>query len=721
MKHILIRLVSLLLILCLLVPTAVAETAGESLPGGISIRYLFVRNGSAHALTYEGLMYRLTDGGWQELGNAYEDVWAVDANGSDVCFLTRGENANGAWYALRQAQFDEQGRFTGTGDALEITWDVDGDSWPQFDGLVVAGDIAYALVTARGTETSLYRIDMVSGKGTAILGEPLHTLARYRDGLLLAQRLDWESYDDKPQVVTVDPATGATEVLATMTSRQDGGLAYDAEHDAVYFSGDSYVYRVEGDAPQAVSYLPPSNMSGGSRPAVMLDGHYCFADYNGFTSASIDPSLLPRRTLKVSSAAIPDGDLVYEFAKAHPDIAVVYADHSYGGLENFTRFMQDENAPDVFQLLLSENYITLRDRKYLADLSSSDILMSTVQRMAENVTRDILVDGALYALPYGLQMSLYGYYPRALEKAGLTAEDVPSSYEGLLDFIERWHEDYFEENEGMQLFEYYEDLRGWLFQEMLSTQLRACQKDGALTIDTPAFRKLIARLEELTPVINEVAPPLRDEDSDGWGNALFTDMVDTVVRNYPFDELYGARPMPLALDEASDPTINATLNLLVLNPYSQNADIAVEFMEYVAEHLPASTKTALMPDENDPIERLNYEQGLQKARDRVALLEKQVEEAPEADRVDLQDELDYSRRELQSLEENRWAMTAEEVRAYRERFAPYLTFTTVSVYTENTNEQLHSLIHRYLDGQASADEFISRFEEIVWMRQEERH
>lgn len=720
MKHALSRLISLMLILCLVLPAALAEASdAASAPAEqINARFLFSRSGEIYGFTYDGMMYRRLNNSWLPAGSVYDDVWAISADGDSVWFLIRREDENRAWYEISPAMLDGQGLLTGVGDTLEINWDVDADNWPQFYGFVVEDSMAYIAVNSSERNTRLlYRVDLSDGKAVKLLNASLQSVTRYKDGLLLAQRDDRNG--ETQEIITIDPGTGGIGVIAQITGGSCSGLIYDPESDAVYFSNQSYVYRVDGDTAQPVGYLALRGANGRDIDVVIREGRYCFNLYDDWVESTIDPTLLPKRTLRLQSSW-QISELILAFAQQHPEIAVEYAEGSYDGLEAFTRVMQADSAPDVFFTSLGRDFITLRDRKYLTDMSS-EALVSVVSRMAPNITKDVLVDGRLYALPYALDIMMNGYFLHGLEKAGLTAEDVPTSYEGLLDFIERWHEDYFEENEGMELFEYCADMRQFLFSEIYAAQLRACQSNGELTLDTPAVRSLLTRLEELTPVINEVAPPRFDDEDSMSGNALFTDMVEAgvIIREYPFDEMYSARPMPLSLDSQSDPTINAHLNLMVINPYSPNASIAVTFLEFIAENLPVVQKVAMMPEENDPIERMNYEDELQRLRDRAALWEQRLADAPEENRADIEDELRYVRYEIKDYEENRWAMTAEEVLWYRENIAPYLTFTTVTPYSANTADQLYSLQQRYLDGQASLDEFISRFEEIVWMMRQE--
>ena len=725
MKRTLLRLISLLLMLCLFTPSSLAASAEDApmVVQDINIRFLFVLDGEICAITYGDTMFQQSGDGWLVRGGLNDGIWGVDLAGEALWLLCRKEGNANAWYEISRAVLDDQGNLTGTEAPLEVVWDLDAENWPSIYGFVVEDDAAYILASNKSwSAQDLYRVDLSSGKGTIIFSDPLDAMTRYKDGQLLLKRFDWDLCDDNgntlpPEILAFDPASGEAVSIGFMGSHDNGGMLYDPETDGVYFSDESYVYRAAGDTPQTVGYLAMGGSSSGK--AVMREGRYILDGYRGMVSATVDPSLLPQRTLRVNRNYLID-DQVLAFAMLHPEIAIESTDRPYSNLEEFSRVMQSDNAPDVFTQELNRDFITLRDRKYLIDLSASEILTDVVGRMASNITRDVLTGGQLFALPYGCDILIHGYYPNLLEELGLTVDDLPTSYEGLMAFIERWREEFFEDNEDMDLFEYCYNLRSFLFNELVDTQLRACQADGVLTLDTPAFRHLLARLEEITPIIDEVAP-LRDDEDFYDRLALFTDMYTALIREYPFDERYGTLPLPLALDEQSDPVIGAYLSMLVINPYSQNADIAMELMEYIAEHLPITQRVTMMPEENGPIELANYDAELQRMRQQIALLETRLADITDGSGADLQDELQYLQYQLKDYEDNRWAMTTEEILWYRENIAPYLTFTTVSVSSSNTSEQLYKLRQRYLDGQASADEFIQRFEEIVWMMQQEQN
>ena len=740
MKQILFRLLSLMLILCLLLPSALAEPAAEgeiitdleSLEN--SLRSVFVLNDQLYVMTYKGEFYRQVEGGWVAAGacDRAESIYhAVESDGKVWLLLRRdalGDTPTA--YLLAEAVADGQGSIAVSDAAVTIDLEFDEEDYLYINGFVVQDGAAYLLAhTADDWDNNvIYRIDTATGECKWLLKAPINELAGYKDGLLLGSRFNWEEEDDEgntlmPQVVSIDPATGETTRLGLTSDYNDGGLTYDPETDSIYFCDSSHVYRVAGDEPEIAGYLLPSNMGRQGASSAVYHGRYYIEDYRDASSASIDPNQAPEHILRINQAWSVE-DSIREYAKLHPEIAVEYVDDYWNGLEEFTSVMQGERAPDIFVQSMSSDFVTLREKKYLVDISSSQVLMDTVGRMYPHLTKDLLMDGKLFALPVSLEVyEASGYYEGAFEKAGVPVENIPTTFDELFDFIVTWHDEYYEENEGMELFEYCFDARATLFYMIYASQTYAAARSGeTLTFNTPTIRHLLTRLDELQPIFDVVCPKSDDYDSYEYttNNALFSlDQCMPLPRSYPQQD-YDSTPMPLALDENTPAVIRPYMEVMCVNPYSTNVDAAIDLMEYIAQHFEITYLTAMMPDMNDPIEYTGYDRSLSYWQNEIDLLEKQIAEASEDQLPDLRENLKYAQDALNQLETmGRFGATAEDIQWYREHIAPALTLPTSKYMSSGSTEQMYSARLRYVDGQMSVDEFIQEIDRIVWMVQME--
>lgn len=723
MKHLFLRLICLLLALCAAFPAALAEGDGPTLARGDYLQELFVRDDVLHAVTGQGYVYAQTDSGWEQRGQLPGDVRGIDLSNGDVWMLVRWDDMNDdrAGYRIKRAAFQPDGTLGEAEVCCDIAWDVLAEEWPSCYGFALEDGAAYVLMAdAMDYRTRvLYRVDLGSGAGTKILSGPLSELRHYQDDLLLSRRFSWDDYVNggQPQIVTIDPETGSMEVVGLMTGYADGALAYDPGTDGIYFSNSSMVYRAAGAAPEVVGYTIPSGMEHEGRPAAVLRDRYYVLE-GSLLSAAIAPDQLPARTLRVAHEYDLES-VVHDFAVLHPEIAIQYVDNLPSAPEELVLHMQSSAAADVYSYSVDSGFATMRDKKYMVDLSGDEALMAVVSRMDQRLIAPLYLDGRLCAVPYSLNLVTDGWYPGAFEKAGVPTELVPSSVEELLEFSVIWHDDYFEDNEDMQFYEYTPGLRNDLIMRIVSMQVLACQEAGETpSLNTLEVRALLTRVEEIGPIMEEIAPPLNDYvySSDMANSALFTWDAQPMPHRWFMEN--APQPMPLSLTTGKTPHLMASMNVLAVNPYSANADIAMELLAYIAQHLPEEQQIALMPDQNEPIAMYN-EEDIARQQESIAQLTRQLEEAPEEEKAEAQWQFNMAKDSLDFMEQHHWVYTAEDIAYYREAIEPYVVYPLSAAFGAG-GEQISSLTVRYMDGQLSLDEFIREFDRIIWMIENEQ-
>ena len=734
------KLLALLLTLCFLLPAAACAEAAVELTMPEALQ---AYDGSLWALTYQGV-HRLGDAGWQRL---LETTWSeeeyvsysrlfVSAAGVHLLGQTTSADGSETRWVIDRAAFAADGSLSAPERLCTIAWDAGAGGWLNFYGFAVEEGSALILLYDDSTGAawgcnSLYRVSLADGSSELLLTDYLCELQPWKDGLYLASYWNqMEAYQTDPitppSIVSVNASTGEIKTLAAMPSASCGGLAYDPEGDYAYVCDSSALYRYDAAfaAPERTGYLLPSDSGRMGMAAAVCGGRYYISDWQSpseLTSCLIDPAALPSRTLRLTNAWAVS-DLVRQFAAEHPEIAIEYTASTPYGAEEVRQHMQSADAADIYSMSPSDShYAPLRDKGYLADLSASEALTSLVGRMYPHMVQDVLAEGKLYGLPVSLSASTPGYYAAALEKVGLTQADLPTSLEGMLDFIVRWHEEFYPDWEDMQLFEYAYDLRQQLFYQIFTMHLTA--SGDMLTLDTPEIRRLLTRLEEISPILDEIAPPPEQTSSGvvvsyigsySADSALFTDYADPLPTAYSSWD-GAAKPWPLALTEGGDPVISATMTLLCLNPYSDNADVALQLLEYIAQRLPQAFLTAVLPDQSEPIELSYYQENIDSITQSLENYRAQLESAEESHRRQLEEVIDMLEAELVAVEADRWAFSAEDIAAYRE-IAPYIAVPSASIFTGESNEAA-TLLQRYLDRQISAEQFIREFDRVIRMMQ----
>lgn len=771
MRMRLFRALCLMLALCLLCSGALAEAVVQAVPGRLLLAEdeeggmienlntmpdaMFVLGGTLYAQTWSTI-YRAVEGGWEQFNLTTEDATGVElsAAGEDGLYLllrsyTTYDEATGAlvspesMFALWLLPMEEDGSIGEARLMSGISWDVDEENWPQIYNMVIADGAAYILLHDDDTEWELrdiYRVDLATGEGKLVMSDYLSGMTRYKDGLLLARRFNWDgAYDERgqlvklPEIVSIDPASGETAVLGTMPDTSYGGLAYDAAADAIYYAGSSFVYRCNGGAgDEPVGYLMGSNSSRSEMAAVIWNERYYSSDWRDesyVSSATLDPSLLPTRTLRLGDTWYAE-DIIRQFAKENPDVAVEYVDVPASSAEEYRSHMESPQAADIYCLSLPYSpYAPLLKYGLLADLSGSDKLADTVGRMYPNMTSAYLADGKLYGLPISIYATTLGYYPDALEKVGMTEDDLPATYDELLDFVADWYYDYYDDYEEMQLFEWSPELRMSFFQMIFMAQVMSCEAKGeSVTFRTPAVLRLLNRLDsqEMKTVFDALHPEqssgivgglvVYESFYDGSATAVFTSSHDPLPSMY--SRWMNSEPLMLRLDEDSAPAISANVTLMTVNRASKNQDLAIELLEYIAERLPQDLTTTMMPDVNEPIQVSYYEENLASYREVLDMLTKEAEEAPEEEKGFYEETIQWYQDMMVRMEEDRWAFSEEDIAYYREHIAPCLVVSASSIFNGEDNPATTAM-QLYIDGARNAEFFLSEIDRIVTMMQEE--
>ena len=745
------RILSLLAALCLLYTAALAEDALADASAPITLDnapsamaslndHLYI---AAYTSMGNGLL-RQTEEGWLsvlDLGELNSEVSMLTAHDGTLYMLLRSYmSEDGASpYTVYTAREDDSGNLAAPAKAVDVDLGLGVDSWPQFYGMACDGEYLYVLLFDYDTtqdwgNNQLLKISLADGSATRLTQDYLCGLAMTPDGLMGLYR-DWSNYEAPPALVAVDRDTAALTTLATLDANDASGLTWDPATGYLYMACRTQLmrYRSGMAQPELCGYLLP-NVN--AETCAVVQGQYLCGNWANdgeyIASTSTDPAKLPTRVLRLVNYG--DSDILYAFCKAHPEIAVTEPDsYAYTAEAISQEMLSGGNSTDVYTMFLPNGAFTaLRDKGYVADLSSSQALTDFVGRVYPQFSRMLFNnDGKLVAFPLEVQASCMGYFPAALEKVGLTVDDLPASIEGLMDFILMWQEDYAEEYPEVTLFgDYVYNLDQQVFSLIFNQRVVDCAAAGEpLTFNTPEMRAILTKWEQLRSTLQELSQETDGNvgvvyASDGEGiNQLFTTYADPLPQRYGHDPQWDGVPMHLSLTDGSEPYISTSMAVSFVNPNSPNLDLAILWLEFYAEHMSLDEQIAMLPDVNEPMEYMYYQQNLESVQESIASMEAALAEADEADKAMYEENLTWMREELADTEARRWAVSEEDIAAYRE-LAPQLIVADsadfLSSSTDGANEA-SKLMQRYMDGQIGADQFIRELDRIIQMMQMENY
>ena len=154
--------------------------------------------------------------------------------------------------------------------------------------------------------------------------------------------------------------------------------------------------------------------------------------------------------------------------------------------------------------------------------------------------------------------------------------------------------------------------------------------------------------------------------------------------------------------------------MLCVNPFTQHADLALEFAGDVAECMPSALRAALIPAMNAPIRGAGNERRLQEQRETVAQLEAQAEEADGANRQLAESNLEKARERLAEMEKTAWEVGPEELQWYRDHDG-HLKLAGVNWLNNDYVEENFGYIMQYTEGKLSAGEMLAGLDKTTEM------
>ena len=571
---------------------------------------------------------------------------------------------------------------------------------------------------------NIFWFDLESGEYHSFSNENLGKLAPYKDGRVLALQVDYNSAEPRVELCALELESEGVEVLCEMP--MDGYSApsmlyYDAQADLLYYVSNGELWRMPLTDPAAAESVAdmPLSYSGQTQPVLTEDGYFIAADYETVVRRNTDPSQRAQTRIVVQDAYADAVDRAYyAFTGANPDVEVVKKTSD----EDLIQAMMSQSASmDIYVLDMSgAEFATLLDRGYAVELGGSEKIASLVGQMYPAIAEAASRDGMVYALPLEMyNYSMMGYDMEAFRRLGLSEEDVPTTWDELLDLLIALP-DYMANDEDVSMFEPHvtqEDARESLFSMILDNYLLYIdQPDQEFTLDTPLLRGLLEKLE----MVDFEALGLISRDEAGtsffWsaepGDFMFATTVNLDVRRYAFDNF---TPMLLGFEEGVPGMMSVQVNAALVNPFSQNVETAIAFLETVADNLDEIFRIQTMPSENTPVRSPYYEENMESYEEQLAYLRESLESAEDEEtRAALEQNIAEMEGYMQEYEEEAsWEVSAASIDRYR-------GYAENMVVPSNMNDaEFYELRMQYVDGLIGMDEMISKMDQrLTMMRME---
>lgn len=621
----------------------------------------------------------------------------------------------------------------------EDSADEDGSLYCSLQGAALTGDYAY--VTAYGLNpeamyglNQLFELNLKDGSVRKVTEDYIGVILPLDDTSLIGyydNRYTGLTDDPLTALVRINRQTGLTDTLCEMES-DSSFSGFTMSGTSVVFNDGSQVLRVAApyDTVETIGYLPPAYVYTNLPGCVSGNSYYTYNYDSGLTSIDLTAPL-PATVLRIDSSISwgDAGDLVRQYAKEHPEVGIVYASTSASTAPDYTQHMQSGEALDLYSFYLpGDAFAALRNKGYLAELSGSSDLLAAVTEMFPNLTKQVLVDGHLYALPVEVSTSCWSIDTAVLEDVGLTAEDVPTTYLELLNLIDEWITSYVEDYPEHALMDYPYSLSMQLFSQIMLAQIAECEADGrTLTFTDADFIATLNKLDSMREKLQAYEDQWSDDNNNVYvtysGNAVIGGSYDTssegpllssyasIGIHYASDPESTAVPLMLSIQPNHDSSVIGDIRVMAVNRSSKNADAAMNLLTYLAVNRSDYQKSLLSPAYTDNIEDPYYEETKKSHESYIDELTKAMATADDSEKRDYQEAIQNLTDALARL--SPYQYTTENILLYDSQMENVRIIESTVFYGDDN--EASTLVKRYMDGNITVDQFVRELTRIVQM------
>ncbi len=598
----------------------------------------------------------------------------------------------------------------------------------------VDGSTLYAFVALNPNYTSasygFYGFDITTGASRTYTVAGAVGVCSMQNEQFLFLCLDSNGYSLKQLDASSGTVTPLTLSLKDFDAETTvGGLAYDTDSDTIALAAEGKVWKsVQGASFTSFASLDDRYLTNESSAALLPDGRYALwldgIHIKGETNQTESRQL-------TFQGSILNMALETAFRSAYPDVAFTVKSQVTTAEDLTTLLTTQDSSIDIFEVRADYTYTTLK-RKGMAAPLTSEALQQNLSSMYP-VIQDALTDGDgnLVAYPSRLYLNLYQYNQGFWDLA-FKGEAFPTSMESLMDYWLRWEQDYADDYPEIEFVDNF-DYALWC-KRIIQMYIRQHDADGGapdlFSSDLRTALEKLGQIAHIRQAAGRHTSALSMDDYDGMA-CIFsfstrkamnapTTLLFTTPEEYLYDVyMYDYTSVTMRFAEQDDPTVDGTLYVYVVNPYSTHQEEAQKLIELAsAMEIDPYLYYAIYPQCNTPYENPDFERITALYEEEKSTLEaaRKEADADELESIDLQ--LDYYNQYLNNLEQQRWKISAEAIADGRQQMEK-INLHAASLYLSGSgtsaDEVMTDICARYSNDLLSLDGFLQELTNKIRM------
>lgn len=577
-------------------------------------------------------------------------------------------------------------------------------------------------------ETKIAKMKLADGtfEECSFEGELISAIA-YVDGQILIQQYT-DDARQRVRFLSYDPAADCfEEVLEVDVPEYEhfDGLACDMENGKVYYTKQGEIFELNmqtGEQGEAITDMPESMYSNVSA-VVLQGGYYAFASYDCYMIRNLHPAQRPSERLKIYDGSGADcvSQAVYEFTNEHDDTAVILSRDYNSANSLVDDMMKRSNDIDVYVMdASSAEYESVFKRGYIAELTGSEKMQVVAERMYPAMREALSVNGELCAMPVYFYFWLPYLQESALEKLNMTVEDVPTNWSDFLDFLMELPEK-MPADGSVTLMEAWtsdEGAKQIMFDRLFTDYQQLLKKDP----NAFSEEQMIEILEKLDKVdFQALGQPaeeeIENEDFVGGGDNCYLLELNMGTTLSGISRQY---PMVMSMTADTPKMLVVSGMVAFINPYSENREKALEFMEKLTENLPDDTNYTMFSDLNEPVPNSYYEEEIASMQKNIESLRTRYETAEAIDKQDIQEQLETAEQNLEEYKKYQYSISEKEIEWIHE-YGDALTIQGNNWLYSSDAGDAYQLIREYSEGQIDARKLMNEIGRKIRMMMMEQY
>lgn len=508
-----------------------------------------------------------------------------------------------------------------------------------------------------------------------------------------------------------------------------GGFCADAATKQICFFSRGQVYVSKDMKPfEAVATLPFPSMPPWSLAWIVRGEQYA-ALSGGLYMRSLSPEQNAGRKLNVAGATSFGEPIA--FRKRYPDVELQYQPMLVSAQDAYMQMLSKDSTMDIFNVQVNKGYRKLIEKGFVTPLDSSASIREDISSMYPQVQR-VLVNDKGEAIAWPTEFFIdRPQISTNLWKLVYNDRPLPNTFAELLDAMLLWEESLANDWPDIDFVMNFD--HAYLAQYFVDAYVQSQEAKGKeADFSAPVLQDMLRSLEKirdlrqkrganiafLSPEVFEPKPFIFDS---GLYSAAFDDTKKTFFESQE-DFVYGVNPnittnVALKITQEDEPYYRGRMMVWLVNPYSKNIDLAIDFIQMSAGVDNATMLYyALHPGADTPYPDKDFDEKLRQAKERQTALQERIKDAEGAELRNLQDRLNYFNKWLANLDNEKWMISAEQIESHQ-KAAPLMNFfeNSALLYAReySVDGSYAALYQRYAQGQLTLEQLLDNLRSII--------